>query len=68
MPCRGCRRGARRLAALERSWTSFDAFAQEVANGRIYDGVHFRFSTEAGTAMGRRIGALAAERLLRTSR
>jgi len=35
-----------------------------VANARVYDGVHFRFSTEAGLAMGRQIGALAAARLL----
>jgi len=35
-----------------------------VANARIYDGVHFRNSTEVGTAMGRKIGALAVDRFL----
>jgi hypothetical protein len=45
-----------------RSWTSLDEFMQEVANARIYDGVHYRNSTEVGTAMGIRIGELAARR------
>ena len=47
-----------------RRWTSVEALVQEVGNARIYDGVHFRFSTEASIAMGRRIGALAAERFM----
>jgi hypothetical protein len=47
-----------------RRWTSVDAFAQEVGSARILDGVHFRFSTEAGTEMGQRIGALAVARFL----
>jgi hypothetical protein len=28
-----------------RSWTSLEAFVEEVANARIYDGVHYRYST-----------------------
>ncbi len=48
-----------------RSWTSLDAFVQEVALARIYDGVHYRTSTEVGTAMGKQIGALAAAKYLR---
>jgi hypothetical protein len=32
---------------------------KEVADGRIYDGVHYRNSTEVGNAMGRQVGALA---------
>ena len=31
---------------------------QEVSAGRIYDGVHFRNSTEVGSRMGEQIGAL----------
>jgi hypothetical protein len=42
-----------------RSWTKIDDFEQEVANARIYDGVHYRTSTEVGTAMGKKIGELA---------
>jgi hypothetical protein len=48
-----------------RNWTTIDAFMQEVANARIYDGVHYRNSTEVGTAMGKQIGALAVARHLR---
>ncbi len=42
-----------------RSWTNIDDFVHEVANARIYDGVHYRTSTEVGTAMGKLIGKLA---------
>ncbi len=43
-----------------RSWTTIDDFMQEVANARIYDGVHYRTSTEVGTDMGKKIGKLVA--------
>ena len=46
-------------------WPTIDAFVQEVGNARVYDGVHYRFSTEVGAAMGRQIGALAVARHLR---
>jgi len=48
-----------------RSWTQISDFVQEVANARIYDGVHYRNSTEVGTAMGQKIGELAATKYLR---
>ena len=48
----------------KRTWMKLDDFIKEVAEGRIYDGVHFRNSTEVGTAMGRKIGQLAAARHL----
>ena len=51
-----------------RTWTSVDDFVQEVAVGRIYDGVHYRNSTEVGTAMGKKIGELAARRLPKATR
>ena len=44
-----------------RSWKTTEDFIKEVANARIYDGVHYRSSTEAGIAMGRKIGELAAK-------
>jgi len=50
-----------------RRWTSLDDFTREVAEARICDGVHFRTSTEVGTAMGRRVGSLAAAKYLRSS-
>lgn len=45
-----------------RSWTAIEDFIQEVSAARIYDGVHYRSSTEAGMAMGRQIGTLSATR------
>jgi hypothetical protein len=47
------------------SWTSIEEFTQEVANARIYDGVHYRNSTEVGSALGRKVGELVAARVLR---
>jgi hypothetical protein len=47
-----------------RRWPNVEAFVQEVGNARVYDGVHYRFSTEVGTDMGRKIGALAVARFL----
>jgi hypothetical protein len=43
-----------------RSWMKIDDFVQEVANARIYDGVHYRTSTEVGTEMGKKLGQLVA--------
>src|SRR5437667_111991 len=41
-----------------RTWTRVGDFVQEVAVARIYDGVHYRTSTEIGSAMGKKIGEL----------
>ncbi|MDM0110003.1 vanadium-dependent haloperoxidase [Variovorax sp. J22R24] len=51
-----------------RSWATIDDFMQEVATARIYDGVHYRNSTEVGTAMGKQVGELAAAKYLRPLR
>lgn len=48
-----------------RQWLSAADFEREVAEARIYEGIHYRTSTETGAAMGRRIGELAAGRQLR---
>lgn len=48
-----------------RSWATIDDFIQEVANARIYDGVHYRTSTEVGTTMGKRVGELAVAKYFR---
>ena len=45
-----------------RRWIRIDDFAQEAANARIYDGVHYRNSTEVGAAMGKKLGELAASK------
>ena len=44
-----------------RTWATVGDFVKEVAEARIYDGVHYRNSTEVGTAMGRKIGELAVQ-------
>ncbi|HEU4334777.1 MAG TPA: vanadium-dependent haloperoxidase [Candidatus Eisenbacteria bacterium] len=51
-----------------RSWKTVGDFVKEVAEARIYDGVHYRNSTVVGTEMGLKIGALAAQALPRASR
>ena len=51
-----------------RTWMKIEDFIQEVANGRVYDGVHFRNSTEVGTAMGRKVGQLAAAKYLQSTK
>jgi hypothetical protein len=48
-----------------RAWTGVGDFVMEVALARIYDGVHYRTSTEVGSDMGRRIGELAVRGLPR---
>jgi PAP2 superfamily len=48
----------------QRRWASVEDFVQEVGNARVYDGVHYRFSTEVGTEMGRKVGALTVQRFL----
>lgn len=44
-----------------RSWASVEDFVEEVTLARIYDGVHYRFSGEAGNRMGTSIGEQAAK-------
>jgi len=47
-----------------RRWASVGAFTREVAEARVYEGVHYRTSTEVGVAMGARIGELAVKKFL----
>ena len=43
-----------------RKWTRLQDYSDEVSNARIYAGFHYRFSTEAGKEMGKKIGELTA--------
>jgi hypothetical protein len=45
---------------ITRHWTSTDAVVQEVSMARIWAGVHYRTSTEAGNHMGEQVGELVA--------
>lgn len=48
-----------------RKWTRLQDYSDEVANARIYAGFHYRFSTEVGKDMGRKIGELTVATQLR---
>jgi hypothetical protein len=41
---------------MTRHYTSFSQIAEEAGLSRIYGGIHFRFSYEAGTLLGQQIG------------
>ena len=41
-----------------RKWMRVQDYSDEVSNARIYAGFHYRFSTEVGKEMGRKIGEL----------
>jgi len=45
-------------------WTSVTAFAEEVANARIWAGFHYRSSTRVGTDMGLQIGEYVVRNLM----
>jgi hypothetical protein len=51
-----------------RTWASVGDLTKEVAQARIYDGVHYRTSTDVGTAMGKKIGELVAKSVPRATR
>jgi hypothetical protein len=53
------------LPGATRSWNSVADFVQEVANARIYDGVHYRTSAEVGSLLGRQVGELAVAKLMK---
>ena len=48
-----------------RRWANTEAFVKEVADARIYAGIHYRSATDAGAAAGGRIGELAAAAYVR---
>jgi PAP2 superfamily len=45
-----------------RSWTRLEDFVREVGEARIWGGVHYRYATEVGTAMGVKVGVEVARR------
>lgn len=51
-----------KLPGVTRNFNNPDAFAKEVIEARIYDGVHYRNSGEIGYAMGMRLGKMAMEK------
>ena len=55
-------------AGAVRNWNTVDDFVREVSLARIYDGVHYRSSTEVGAAMGKKVGAAVTQRIPRVIR
>jgi len=53
---------------VSRKFSTLSDYVAEVVNARIYDGVHFRTSGEAGAAMGRKIGQYTVENYLKPMR
>ena len=45
-------------------FTNMRAYADEVANARIWAGFHYRFSTRVGTEMGLRIGEYVVKNVM----
>jgi len=52
------------LPGVVRSWTRIEDLVKEVAEARIYDGVHFHTSTEVGARMGKQVGETVARRYI----
>lgn len=50
------------LPGAVREWDSVEAFMEEVRMARVYDGVHYRNSTEVGNQIGMAVGALVQQR------
>lgn len=48
-----------------RKWTRLQDYADEVSNARIWSGFHYRFSSEAGAGMGKKIGDMATTTQMR---
>lgn len=65
VPARPLATSSATAAGATRRWTRTDDLVREVSEARIVGGMHYRFSTEVGEAMGRQIGRLAVERVLR---
>jgi hypothetical protein len=51
-----------------RKFSNLSDYVAEVVNARVYDGVHYRTSGDAGAAMGRKIGQYTVENYLKPIR
>jgi len=47
-----------------RRWSNMTAFTEEIANARIWGGLHYRFSTRVGTDMGLQIGEYVVKNVM----
>jgi hypothetical protein len=56
------------IAGTTRQWNTFSEALDEVIDARVYSGIHFRTSDEAGARMGRQIAQFVLTHALRKSR
>jgi hypothetical protein len=62
---RGIDMTSRAAPGVTRRWRRLSEWQAEVANARIWGGIHYRNSTTAGTDAGRRIGEWTVARILK---
>jgi len=55
-----------RMVPPTRSFTSFSAAAHECALSRVYLGIHFRYDSEQGERLGKKVGAYAWDHYLQS--
>ena len=48
-----------------RTYRKFSEMAEEVENARVWGGMHWRHTTEVGTALGKKVGKYTATHLLK---
>ena len=53
-----------RYIGMQRHFNSFSEAAAEASISRVFGGIHYRFSVDAGAEMGRKLGTCIAEKLL----
>ena len=56
------------IAGITREWTTLSEALQEVIDARVYSGIHFRNSDEAGARMGRQVAQFVSKHALRKSK
>lgn len=54
-----------RYIGMQRHFNSFQEAAAEASISRVYGGIHYRTGVEAGAVMGKKVGALIIERILK---
>ncbi len=53
---------------MTRTWTRIPDWVTEIDNARIWGGIHYRYSTEVGEALGRNVGLYTVENFLQSVR
>ena len=54
-----------RYIGMQRHFNSFQEAAAEASISRVYGGIHYRSGVETGAAMGKKVGALIIDKILK---